>query len=232
MCELCVVGWLVEGYDGVGNLVGVLLFYGMVLVNYFGYDINMVDDDQDIDVLIVGWCWINMILNIFIYFFLDLVVDFFYMLGSGVVFVNQFLVVQQVVVEFVFGLVLSYVDLVFQEIGDDFGEDNVDGILCFFDVIGINIVYGYYLNLGELGGDMVFRNGFYELFVFGSYEGVIVVYEFGYVFGFKYGYDISGLGVMIIDKDSMEYLVMIYWSFFGQSFIDLLFYVNLFGYYV
>jgi serralysin len=231
MCELCAAGWSVEGHDGAGNPVGAAPPYGTASVNYLGYDTNTADDDQDIDALIAGWRWTNTTSNILTYSFPDSAADFSYTLGSGAVFANQFSAAQQAAAEFVLGLVAGYADLVLQEIGDDPGEDNADGTLRFFDVTGINTAYGYYPNSGESGGDMAFRNGSYELPALGSYEGVTVAHELGHALGLKHGHDTSGPGAMTTDKDSMEYSVMTYRSFSGQSLTDLPFYVNSSGHY-
>lgn len=187
---------------------------------FFSVDTDTGDDDQNIDALLDGYKWDVSITNVISFSFIDSASDISYDLnpfGGSVAFANEFSDAQKAAARDVLAQFAAVADVVFDEIGDDPGENNADGTLRFADYTGISTAYGYYPFSNEAAGDMAFADGSYEVIDLGTYEYATVLHEVGHAMGLKHGHDTSGSGAMTADKNGMEYSVMTYNSFIGQA---------------
>lgn len=192
---------------------------------YFTTDTNLGDADQNTDALLKGYMWDLSGSTVLTYSFPDSSADISYTLFGGAVYANAFNAAQQAAAVKAMALFASVIDATFIE-----AADNADGTLRFFDVTGISTAFGYYPYLDESAGDMVFKNGTYESPDVGTYAFLTVMHELGHSMGLKHGHDTSDSGALTADKDGMEYSVMTYNSFVGQS-LSPAFYTNPVGHY-
>jgi len=80
--------------------------------------------------------------------------------------------------------------------------------------------WAYYPTTAAPGGDAWFNNtkGYFDNPVLGTYAYAAFVHELGHALGLKHPHEASGsFGAMPLDKDSLEYSVMSYRSYIGQS---------------
>ena len=80
--------------------------------------------------------------------------------------------------------------------------------------------WAYYPTTAAEGGDAWFNNtqGYYDNPVPGTYDYVSFIHELGHAMGLKHPHEVDGsFGAMPLDKDSLEYSVMSYRSYVGQS---------------
>jgi serralysin len=80
--------------------------------------------------------------------------------------------------------------------------------------------WAYYPSTAPEGGDAWFNHsqGYFDNPVRGSYAYTAFVHELGHALGLKHPHEASGsFGAMPLDRDSMEYSVMSYRSYIGQS---------------
>ncbi len=78
--------------------------------------------------------------------------------------------------------------------------------------------WAYYPSTYPEGGDAWFNRVDFNTPVIGNYAYTAFLHETGHALGLKHPHDISGsFGAMPLDKDSMEYSVMSYRSYIGQS---------------
>lgn len=80
--------------------------------------------------------------------------------------------------------------------------------------------WAYYPTTLAEGGDAWFNNskGYYDNPVSGSYAYASFVHELGHGLGLKHPHEVDGsFGAMPLDRDSLEYSVMSYRSYIGQS---------------
>lgn len=80
--------------------------------------------------------------------------------------------------------------------------------------------WAYYPTTLAEGGDAWFNNtkGYYDNPVPGSYAYASFVHELGHALGLKHPHEVDGsFGAMPLDRDSLEYSVMSYRSYVGQS---------------
>ncbi len=92
--------------------------------------------------------------------------------------------------------------------------------------------WSYYPTTAAEGGDAWFNNtkGYYDNPVLGNYAYASFIHELGHAMGLKHPHEVSGsFGAMPVDKDSLEYSVMSYRSYIGQSISGS--YVNAYGSY-
>ncbi|MCP5091748.1 MAG: protease [Gammaproteobacteria bacterium] len=184
-------------------------------------DTDTGDADQNIDALIWGTAWDTSGSTVLDYSFIDSAGDFSYPLG-GTPFSSAFSAAQEAAAEMALSFFAAVIDVTFNELGDDGGEDNADGTLRFANHTGVGTAYGYYPDAFETGGDMAFDEGSYTSLPVGSYEFHTMLHELGHAMGLKHGHETTRSGgvvsgAMTTDKDSMEYSVMTYNSFVGQG---------------
>ena len=80
--------------------------------------------------------------------------------------------------------------------------------------------WAYYPSTAAEGGDAWFNNtsGYFDNPVRGTYDYVAFLHELGHALGLKHPHEVDGaFGAMPLDKDSLEYSVMSYRSYIGQS---------------
>jgi serralysin len=80
--------------------------------------------------------------------------------------------------------------------------------------------WAYYPTTAAEGGDAWFNNtqGYYDNPIRGNYAYVSFLHELGHALGLKHPHEVDGaFGAMPLDRDSMEYSVMSYRSYIGQS---------------
>jgi serralysin len=80
--------------------------------------------------------------------------------------------------------------------------------------------WAYYPSTAAEGGDVWFNNtkNYYDNPVLGTYAYLTFLHEMGHALGLKHLHEASGsFGAMPLDKDSLEYSVMSYRSYVGQS---------------
>ncbi len=80
--------------------------------------------------------------------------------------------------------------------------------------------WAYYPTTLAAGGDAWFNNstGYYDNPVLGTYAYAAFIHEIGHGLGLKHPHETSGsFAAMPLDKDSLEYSVMSYRSYVGQS---------------
>lgn len=183
--------------------------------NFF-VDTDFTDADQSIDALLEGQKWDTSVSTLITYSFIDSGSDVSYNLG-GLSFANAFNAAQIAAAELAFSMLSEVAHLTFDEIGDDFGENNADGTLRFGDFNGLNTAYGYYPFSDEAAGDMAFRDGQYEDPSIGSYAFAAgILHELGHTMGLRHAHEDHGPGAVEDRHDSHEYTVMTYHSYVGQ----------------
>ncbi len=80
--------------------------------------------------------------------------------------------------------------------------------------------WAYYPSTAAAGGDAWFNNtkGYYDNPLLGTYAYTSFLHELGHALGLKHPHEVSGsFRAMPLDKDSLEYSVMSYRSYTGQS---------------
>jgi serralysin len=80
--------------------------------------------------------------------------------------------------------------------------------------------WAYYPTTAAEGGDAWFNNtqGYYDSPVRGNYAYAAFLHELGHAMGLKHPHEVDGsFNAMPLDRDSMEYSVMSYRSYIGQS---------------
>lgn len=181
-------------------------------------DNDVHDEDQDVDVLIAGTKWDTSESNVVTYSFTDSASDYSYTFYNGWSFHEGFSASQQAAVRLALDNYSAIANIVFEEIGDDAGENNANGTLRYVEVTNLTTAYAYFPNGSELGGDMFFGTSYYNSPTVGTYGFHTVLHETGHALGLRHlheeGYHVGGVAH---DKDSMEYSVMTYNSFVGQE---------------
>ncbi|MGU3537896.1 M10 family metallopeptidase C-terminal domain-containing protein [Methylobacterium sp. A54F] len=78
--------------------------------------------------------------------------------------------------------------------------------------------YAYYPGSYNASGDVWFGTRYnYTAPTVGSYAWLTTIHELGHAMGLKHSFDTSGNGAVPADRDAMEYTVMSYNSYVGQS---------------
>ncbi|MCP5091747.1 MAG: matrixin [Gammaproteobacteria bacterium] len=163
------------------------------------------------------------------YSFIDSAGDFSYTPGNP--FSSAFSATQEAAAELALSYFAGVIDVTFNELGDDGGEDNADGTLRFANHTGGGT---YYPDASETGGDMAFQEGSYATAPLGSYEFHTFLHLVGHTMGLKHGHTTTSSGGVVsgsltADKDSMEYSVMTFNSYVGTGLPG--FYTNATGHY-
>jgi serralysin len=108
-------------------------------------------------------------------------------------------------------------NLTFQEITET-STQHADIRLAESDKPGT--AWAYYPSTAAEGGDAWFNNttGYYDNPLPGTYAYAAFLHELGHSFGLKHPHEVDGsFGAMPLDRDSLEYSVMSYRSYIGQS---------------
>ena len=199
-------------------------FAGEAPINTMVFDTNTNDADQDVDALMNNWIGGNQSTywNTGLTFsFTDAASDYSYSPG-GVTFANAFSDTQKTVTRAVLDGFAKVSNLTFTELANG----SADGTLRFAEGNNISTAFAYYPSSSEAGGDAWFNTTSYDSPILGTYAYHTFVHEIGHALGLKHGHETDGPGAMTVARDSMEYSVMTYRSFSGQSLTGLPFYVN------
>lgn len=181
----------------------------------FNVDTDPNDADQNVDALLTGRKWDLSVTNVITFSFVDEASDFSYNPSSP--FSSAFTAEQQAAAKLALANIAAVTGVVFDEIGDDPGENNAEGTLRYANHTGLSTAYGYYPSGSESAGDMAFKEGAYSSAPVGSYQYHTFLHETGHALGLKHGHETWGTGSLTDDKDGMEYSVMTYNSFIGQN---------------
>lgn len=175
------------------------------------------DTDQNIDALIQGARWDTSSSNVVTFSFPDSAADIDYSLSFGWTFAAGFTTTQQAQTRLVLSNVAAIADIVFEELGDDPGEDNAVGTLRFFEVSGLSTAYGYFPGGTERAGDTYYNTALYNNPSVGSYAYITLMHETGHALGLEHAHEGGPGGEIASAFDSMEFTVMTYNSFVGQE---------------
>jgi len=137
----------------------------------------------------------------------------------------QFNQAQQQAARFIFEMVESVTELSFTDLtgAENNGDALADIRLALSD--DPNTAWAYYPSSHAAGGDVWVHNGsptwtsenIYENPLIGSYAFTTFIHELGHSLGLKHGHETSGSGALDSQVDSMEYSVMTYRSYVGQT---------------
>lgn len=92
------------------------------------------------------------------------------------------------------------------------------GDIRLTQITGPSTAYAYYPYSTGVGGDVWFGTNYnYKNPVAGNYAWLTHIHELGHAFGLKHAHDTSGWGAVPADRDGMEFTVMSYKSYVGQT---------------
>jgi serralysin len=175
------------------------------------------DDDQNIDAVISGSKWDTSSSNLVTFSFPDSAADINYSLSTGQAFSDEFNTDQKAAVRAALDEIASVADVVFEEIGDDPGEDNANGTLRYFEITNVATAFAYFPGGSERSGDSVYNTNQFNSPSVGSYAYFTILHETSHAMGLEHAHE--GGAAFEIDPafDSMEFSVMTYNSFVGQE---------------